>query len=60
MTEGRALQVLHVGRTMPLAPRISSWRRRPQRRRLRCIGPAHEVYLSDPRRVAPEAESRPS
>jgi len=53
-TEGRALQVLHVGPYDAVGAAYQQLEAEAAARRLRCIGPAHEVYLSDPRRVAPE------
>ena len=53
-TEGLALQVLHVG---PYDKVGDAYRRLFEEgapRRLQCVGPGHEIYLNDPRRVPPE------
>ena len=52
--EGRALQLLHVGPYEAVGAAYQAIQAEASARKLRCIGPAHEVYLSDPRRVAPE------
>lgn len=52
--EGRALQVLHVGPYDAVGAAYQALEAEAAARKLRCIGPAHEVYLSDPGRVAPE------
>lgn len=52
--EGRALQVLHVGPYDEVAPVYEALSTAAQERGYRVRGPAHEVYLNDPGRVAPE------
>jgi hypothetical protein len=52
-TEGRALQVLHVGPYDEVGASYERLEAEAAARKLRCVGPAHEVYLSDPRRVPP-------
>ena len=52
--EGRALQVLHVGPYEAVGAAYKALESEAVARKLRCVGPAHEVYLSDPRRVAPD------
>jgi len=49
--EGRALQVLHVGPYDRVGAAYQALEAEAAARKLRCVGPAHEVYLSDPRRV---------
>jgi hypothetical protein len=52
--EGRAVQVMHVG---PYDQVEATYRRLleyAQQHELALAGAAHEIYLSDPRRVAPE------
>lgn len=51
--EGRALQVLHVGPYDEIGASYNRLMAEAASRGLRCVGPPHEVYLSDPRRVAP-------
>lgn len=51
--EGRALQVLHVGPYDEVGVSYDRLAEEAAARHLRCVGPAHEVYLNDPRRVAP-------
>jgi len=53
-SEGRALQVLHVGPYDGVGSAYQTIEAEAATRKLRCIGPAHEVYLSDPGRVAPD------
>jgi hypothetical protein len=52
--EGRALQVLHVGPYEGIASAYAELQASAEERGLTCTRPGHEVYLSDPRRVAPE------
>ena len=52
--EGRALQVLHVGPYDAVGSAYQALDTEAAARKLRCVGPAHEVYLSDPGRVAPD------
>jgi hypothetical protein len=49
--EGRALQVLHVGAYDAVGAAYQALEAEAAARKLRCVGPAHEVYISDPRRV---------
>jgi hypothetical protein len=53
-SEGRALQVLHVGPYRKVGASYRQLMKEATARGLECSGPGHEVYLSDPRRVAPE------
>ncbi len=50
-TEGRALQMLHVGPYDRLGETYARLAARAQEAGLRPQGPGHEVYLSDPRRT---------
>jgi len=52
--EGRAVQVLHVGPYEGLPEAYARLGRYAEEHGLRCVGPGHEIYLSDPRRAAPE------
>ena len=52
--EGRCLQVLHVGPYDQEQATYESLMDRARELSLALKGPAHEIYLSDPRRVAPE------
>jgi len=52
-TEGRALQVLHVGPYDTVGSAYSGIMEEAESRRLSCVGPGHEIYLNDPRRAAP-------
>ena len=55
LTEGRSLQILHVGTYDDEAPTLARLRDEVMPRLgLTWNGPHHEIYLSDPRRVAPE------
>jgi len=51
--EGRALQVLHVGPYNEVGDVYRRLAAEAGARRLSCTGPGHEIYLNDPRRVAP-------
>jgi hypothetical protein len=53
-TEGRAVQALHVGPYATLRKTYRALWEYARAHGLRCKGPGHEVYLSDPRRVPPE------
>lgn len=55
LTEGRCLQILHIGSYDDEAPTLHRLHHElmPQRG-LTWNGPHHEIYLSDPRRTAPE------
>ncbi|MEW6367461.1 MAG: GyrI-like domain-containing protein [Acidobacteriota bacterium] len=52
--EGMALQVLHVGPYEKLGETYNALVSAAAERGYDCAGPGHEVYLSDPRRTAPE------
>jgi hypothetical protein len=52
--EGRALQVLHVGPYDDVGDAFKQLAIEADTRGLVCQPVAHEIYLSDPRRVAPE------
>jgi len=52
--EGRAVQVLHVGPYTAETPTISAMREFARAQGYAFTGRHHEIYLSDPRRVAPE------
>ena len=55
LTEGRSLQILHVGTYDDEAPTLARLHDEIMPRLgLTWNGPHHEIYLSDPRRVAPE------
>ncbi len=51
--EGRTLQVLHVGPYDQVGASYQQLTDVAAARGLQCVGPAHEVYLNNPRRVAP-------
>lgn len=54
-TEGRCLQILHVGPYDAEAPTLERLHNRVMpEHRLTFAGEHHEIYLSDPRRAAPE------
>ena len=52
--EGRALQVMHVGPYDEVGATYEQLGVYAAEHGLKVVGPAHEIYLSDPRRVAPE------
>jgi hypothetical protein len=52
--EERCVQIMHVGPYETEGSTIARLRAAVEAARLRPIGPHHEVYLSDPKRVAPE------
>lgn len=52
--EPRALQLLHVGPYDKLGESYGRLAAEAAERGLAACGPAHEIYLSDPRRTAPE------
>lgn len=55
LTEGRSLQTLHVGSYDDEAPVLARLHREEMPARgVTWNGPHHEIYLSDPNRVAPE------
>lgn len=51
--EGKTLQLLHVGPYDQVGTAYQRLVDEAAARGLQCAGPAHEVYLNDPRRVAP-------
>ena len=51
---GRALQMLHVGPYDQVGPAYAQLDAYARENGLRTQGPAHEIYISDPRRAAPE------
>lgn len=52
--EGRSVQVMHIGPYGDEAPTIAAMLRFADDRGLAPVGKHHEIYLSDPRRTAPE------
>ena len=53
-SEGRAVQTMHVGpydQVPGTYHKLGAW---AEERGLLCIGPGHEIYISDPRRTAPD------
>ncbi len=52
-TEGRALQLLHLGPYDQVGDVYRQLGAEAAVRKLACTGPGHEIYLNDPRRVAP-------
>lgn len=54
LTEGPALQVLHLGPYEKLCETYARLKSETDARGLVWSGPPHEVYLNDPRRAAPE------
>ncbi len=54
LREGRCVQVLHVGPVSTESATIERMRRAAQEIGLAFHGRHHEIYISDPRRVAPE------
>lgn len=54
LSEGRCVQALHVGPYAEVAATIQKLTAFAAEQGLQCTGPQHEVYLSDPRRVAEE------
>ncbi|HOC16818.1 MAG TPA: GyrI-like domain-containing protein [Vicinamibacterales bacterium] len=52
--EGKALQLLHVGPYDQVGTAYQRLADETAARGLQVVGPAHEIYLNDPRRVAPE------
>lgn len=54
MTEGLCLQTLHLGPYADEGPTIASLHAEIAAQGLRPSGHHHEIYLSDPRKVAPE------
>ena len=54
LEEGRAVQVMHVGPYSEEAPTIAALHAFAESAGYRLVGKHHEIYLSDPRRTAPE------
>lgn len=54
MIEGPCVQMLHVGPYEKEGETIALMRNFAEANGLRWVGPHHEIYLSDPRRVPPE------
>ncbi|MBI5388628.1 MAG: GyrI-like domain-containing protein [Verrucomicrobia bacterium] len=54
LIEGRCVQMLHVGPYDREGETIAVMKSFADSRGLKFAGPHHEIYLSDPRRVAPE------
>ncbi len=54
LEEGTCVQMLHVGPYDREPDTIEVMRKFAESRNLKLAGPHHEIYLSDPRRVAPE------
>ncbi|HMO10524.1 MAG TPA: GyrI-like domain-containing protein, partial [Actinotalea sp.] len=54
LAEGRAMQVLHRGPYAEEGPTIAALHAAIEQAGLELRGAHHEIYLSDPRRVAPE------
>ncbi len=52
--EGRALHVLHVGPYDQVGGTYRELEAYAAEHGLKCVGPAHEIYLNDPRRTAPQ------
>jgi hypothetical protein len=52
--EGQCIQMLHVGPYDKEQPTIEAMTRFAEQESLEVHGPHHEIYLSDPRRTAPE------
>ena len=53
LDEGRCVQALHMGPYDDESKTIATMRTFAEKHGLRLVGPHHEIYLSDPRRVAP-------
>jgi hypothetical protein len=54
INEGDCVQMLHVGPYEEERESTEAMRRFAETKGLRLVGPHHEIYLSDPRRVPPE------
>jgi hypothetical protein len=54
LAEGRSAQIMHVGPYATEAPTIEQLNAFIAKQGLRRRGKHHEIYLSDPRRIAPE------
>jgi hypothetical protein len=54
LKEGRCVQVLHTGPYANEPATVARMKALAESKGLAFVGPHHEIYLSDPRRVAPE------
>ena len=54
LAEGRCVQMLHVGPYERESETVAIMKTLAESQGLKLNGPHHEIYLSDPRRVAPE------
>ena len=54
LKEGKCVQILHVGRYDKVSEAIGKMQTFVDENGLSFTGKHHEIYLSDPRRVAPE------
>jgi hypothetical protein len=54
MKEGKCVQILHIGPYSTESESIEKMKKLMEDRNLVENGPHHEIYLSDPRRIAPE------
>ena len=54
LEEGRAVQVMYVGPCDSMGATIQTMRAFAESRGLKLVGKHHDIYLSDPRRTAPE------
>ena len=54
MKEGKCVQILHIGPYSTESESIEKMKKLMEDRNLIKNGPHHEIYLSDPRRTAPE------
>jgi hypothetical protein len=54
LREGRCVQVLHTGPYADEPATVTRMKALVEGQGLSFVGPHHEIYLSDPRRVAPE------
>ena len=52
--EGRAIQMMHIGPYERVGDSYKLLDRYAQEKGLKAVCPGHEIYISDPRRVAPE------
>ena len=52
--EGRAIQMLHVGPYERIGDSYKLLDRYAREKGLKAVCPGHEIYISDPRRTAPE------
>ena len=54
LDEGRCVQMLHVGPYEREHETIAKMKSFAEQKGLQLVGPHHEIYLSDPRRVPPD------